>query len=107
MSTKKHEHVYCSEIVGRLGRDPELKQTPNGQPYAKLFIATSESGPTASRTEWHNATAWGEKAKEIAEKGFKKGDSVALSGDLRINTYEKEGKKNRVTEITVNEAQKT
>ena len=105
MSKKKQEHECSVEVVGRLGRDPELKETDKGVRYAKLSIATSErfergDGVKVDDKQWHNATIWGEKAHEIASQ-FKKGDSVALSGDLRINTYEKDGGKNRVEEITV------
>jgi len=106
MSKKKQEHECGVEIVGRLGRDPELKTTEKGVPYAKLFVATTErferasDGVKVEDTQWHNATVWGEKAQEVAGQ-LKKGDSVALAGDLRINSYEKDGAKNRVTEITV------
>lgn len=106
MSKKKLEHESSVEIVGRLGRDPVFKETDKGVPYAKLSVATTErlerAGDTREHTEWHNATVWGDKAGEIAGQ-FKKGDSVVLSGDLRINSYEKDGAKNRVSEITVKE----
>jgi single-strand DNA-binding protein len=104
------EHVNTAEIVGRLGQDPELKRTEDGTPYVKLSIATSErftdrGGGIREKTEWHNATAWGKAAEEIAGD-FKKGESIALSGALRINSYEKDGVKNRITEITVDQARK-
>lgn len=104
-----HDHVNITEIVGRLGRDPELQKTGDGTPYVKLSIATSEQvgkgDHTRERVEWHRATAWGKPAEEIAAS-FKKGDSIAVSGTLRINSYEKEGNKNRVTEVTVEQARK-
>jgi single stranded DNA-binding protein len=109
MSTNR-EHVNTAEIVGRLGQEPELKHTEDGSPYVKLSIATSErftdrGGGIREKTEWHNGTAWGKTAEEIAGE-FKKGDSIALSGSLRINSYEKDGVKNRVTDITVDQARK-
>jgi single-strand DNA-binding protein len=109
MSTNR-EHVNAIEIVGRLGQPLELKHIEDGTPYVKLSIATSErftdrAGGIREKTEWHNATAWGKAAEEIAAD-FKKGDSIALSGALRINSYEKDGVKNRVTEITVEQAHK-
>ena len=107
--SSKQEQQSSVEIIGRLGRDPELKRTENDVPYTKLFIATTErvkrGDAEHERTEWHNATVWGPKAEEIAGQ-FKKGDSVVLSGELRINSYDKDGGKNRVTEINVNEVQK-
>jgi len=109
MSTNR-EHVNAVEMVGRLGQAPELKQSEDGTPYVRLSIATSErftdrAGEIKERTEWHNGVAWGKTAEEIAQQ-FGKGDSVALAGSLRINSYEKDGAKNRVTEINVADARK-
>jgi single-strand DNA-binding protein len=109
MSTSR-EHVNTIELVGRLGQAPELKRTEDNTPYVRLSIATSErftdkGGEIRERTEWHNGVAWGKPAEEIAQQ-LQKGDSVALSGALRINSYEKDGVKNRVTEINVAEARK-
>jgi len=108
MSTNP-EHVNITEIVGRLGRDPELQKTADGTPYVKLSIATSEQigrgEQSREKVEWHRATAWGSTAEEIA-RDFKKGDSIAVSGTLRINSYDKDGAKNRVTEVTVEQARK-
>jgi len=109
MSTNR-EHVNTAELVGRLGQVPELKHTEDNTPYVRLSIATSErftdkGGEIRERTEWHNGVAWGKTAEDIAQE-FKKGDSVALSGSLRINSYEKDGTKNRVTEVNVAEAKK-
>jgi single-strand DNA-binding protein len=109
MSTNR-EHVNTVEMVGRLGQTPELKHTEDNTPYVRLSIATSErftdkAGEIRERTEWHNGVAWGKAAEEISQQ-FQKSDSVALSGALRINSYEKDGVKNRVTEINVAEARK-
>jgi single-strand DNA-binding protein len=109
MSTSR-EHVNTVEIVGRLGQTPELKRTDDETPYVRLSIATSErftdrGGEIRERTEWHNGVAWGKAAEDIAEK-LQKGDSVVLSGALRINSYEKDGVKNRVTEVNVTDARK-
>jgi single-strand DNA-binding protein len=108
--TTSREHVNTVELVGRLGQAPELKRTEDDTPYVRLSIATSErftdkGGEIRERTEWHNGVAWGKPAEEIAQQ-LQKGASVALSGALRINSYEKDGVKNRVTEINVAEARK-
>jgi single-strand DNA-binding protein len=108
--SNNREHLNAVEIVGRLGQAPELKRTEDGTPYVRLSIATAErftdrGGEIRERTEWHNGVAWGKAAEDIAQE-LKKGDSVALSGSLRINSYEKDGAKNRVTEINVAEAKK-
>jgi single stranded DNA-binding protein len=109
MSTTR-EHVNTAEIVGRLGQTPELQHTEDQRPYVKLSIATSErftdrGGEIRERTEWHNGVAWGKAAEEIA-KQFEKGDAISVAGTMRINSYEKDGAKNRVTEINVEQAQK-
>ncbi|MEP6653471.1 MAG: single-stranded DNA-binding protein [Myxococcales bacterium] len=109
MSTSR-EHVNAAELVGRLGQSPELRRTEDGTPYVRLSIATAErftdkGGEIRERTEWHNGIAWGKSAEEIAER-LQKGDSVSVSGTLRINSFEKDGAKNRVTEINVAEAHK-
>jgi single-strand DNA-binding protein len=103
------EHVSTAELVRRLGQKPELKQTDAGVSYVQLSLATSErftddTGKIVQRTEWHRAVAWGPVAEQIAGR-FDKGDSVALSGAMRINAYQKEGHKNRVTELHVDRAE--
>jgi single-strand DNA-binding protein len=104
------EHISSAELVGRLGQAPEVRHTENQVPYAQLSVATSErwtagNGEIREKTEWHRAVAWGELAEQIA-KDFKKGDSIALSGAMRINSFEKDGVKNRTTELNVEKAEK-
>jgi single stranded DNA-binding protein len=104
------EHISAGELVGRLGQAPELKYTEENVPYAQLSVATSErwtasNGDIREKTEWHRAVAWGEVAEEMA-KTYKKGDSIALSGAMRINSYEKDGIKNRTMELHVERAEK-
>jgi single-strand DNA-binding protein len=99
------EHVSTAELVGRLGQKPELKHLENGTPYVQLSVATSErytdgAGAIKEKTEWHRGVAWGELAETIA-KSFDKGDSVVLSGAMRINSYEHDGTKDRTTDIHV------
>lgn len=108
MSTSR-EHVSTADLVGRLGQEPELKRTDAGVPYVQLSVATAErftndAGQIHQKTEWHRAVAWGPVAEQIAGS-FHKGDSVALSGPVRINIYEKDGHKNRITELQVEKAE--
>lgn len=103
------EHVSQAELVGRVGQKPELEHTTDGTPYAKFTIATSErytdrEGAIRERTEWTRGVAWGPVAESIVEK-FDKGDSVALTGSMRINSYEKDGAKNRTIELHVDKAE--
>jgi len=105
------EHVSSAELVGRLGQKPELQYTSENKPYVQLSIATSDApytdagGTIRERTEWHRAVAWGDVAERIASS-FDKGDAVVLTGAMRINSYEKEGIKNRTTELHVETADK-
>jgi single-strand DNA-binding protein len=102
------QHVSTADLVGRLGQEPELKRTDAGVPYVQLSVATTErftndAGQVHQKTDWHRAVAWGPVAEQIAGT-FHKGDSVALSGPMRINVYENDGHKNRVTELQVEKA---
>lgn len=104
------EHISTAELVGRLGQEPEVRYTDDRVPYAQLSVATSErwtagSGEIREKTEWHRAVAWGDLAEQIG-KDFKKGDAIALSGAMRINSFEKDGVKNRTTELHVDKAEK-
>jgi len=100
-----HQHTSTAELTGRLGQKPELKHTDDGVPYVQLSVATTDrftndAGHVLQQTEWHRAVAWGPVAEKIADT-FKKGDSITLSGAMRINVYEKDGAKNRVEELHV------
>ncbi len=90
-------------LVGRLGKDPILRNTANGVPVATFSVATSESykddkGDWQDKTEWHNIVAWREKA-EVAMKYFKKGSLVYVEGKMTTRTYEQEGQTKYITEI--------
>jgi single-strand DNA-binding protein len=102
------KHISNALLVGRLGQKPELGETAEGVKYARLNVATSErftdrAGEIREKTEWTRAIAWGEEAEKIAAK-FEKGNAVSLTGSLRVNSYEKDGAKNRVLELHVDSA---
>jgi single stranded DNA-binding protein len=105
------EHISSAEVVGRLGQAPELKYTADQTPYVQLSVATSEgtftdkTGTIREKTEWHRAVAWGELAERIA-RDFEKGSAIALTGSMRINTFEKDGLKHRTTDLHVETADK-
>jgi single stranded DNA-binding protein len=103
------EHISQAELVGRLGQKPELDRTSDGVTFARLNIATSErytdrSGEIREKTEWTRAIAWGELAQSIANR-FDKGSAIVLAGAMRVNSYEKDGAKNRVVELHVDSAE--
>src|SRR5579864_5277307 len=75
-------------LVGNLGKDPEVKYTPQGTPVAKFSLATNErfkdkDGQWQDRTEWHNITAWARTA-EIAGPGS---NVVPLGAVLPLAVY--------------------
>jgi single-strand DNA-binding protein len=91
-------------LIGNLGKDPELRYTPNGTAVATYSIATSDSwkdaeGKLTERTEWHNVVAW-RKLAEISAQYLKKGQKVYIEGSIRNRNYDdKNGVKRYVTEI--------
>jgi single-strand DNA-binding protein len=96
-------------LLGRLGKDPEVKYTPSGTPVAKFTIATNDrykdkDGQWQDRTEWHNVTAWARTA-EIAGEYLKKGGQVYIEGSLRTHSWDDKttGQKKYMTEIVVND----
>ncbi len=96
-------------LLGNLGKDPELKHTPQGTPVAKFTLATGDrfkdkDGNWQDRTEWHNITAWSRTA-EIAAEYLKKGSKVYLEGSLRTHSWDDKqtGQKKYMTEIVVSE----
>jgi single-strand DNA-binding protein len=91
-------------LVGRLGKDPEVKYTQGGTPVAKFTLATNEvwkdqSGEKQERTEWHNIVAWS-KLAEICGQYLNKGSRVYIEGRIQTRSWEdKEGNKRYTTEI--------
>jgi len=95
-------------LVGRLGKDPEIRSTPGGNTVAKFTIATDErftdkSGEKQERTEWHNIVAWG-KLAEICGQYLRKGKLVYIEGSIRTDSWEdkESGQKRYRTEIVAN-----
>src|SRR6266571_8776226 len=95
-------------LIGRLGRDPELKFTPSGAPVAKFSLATDESfkdrsGEQQKRTEWHNIVAWNRLA-EICGQYLTKGKQVYVEGSIRSRQWEDQsGNKRTSYEIVARE----
>jgi single-strand DNA-binding protein len=102
--------VNLAILVGNLGRDPELRYTPNGQAVASFSIATTEkwkdkSGQTAERTDWHNIVCWGRNA-EVANQYLKKGNPVYIEGRIQNRTYDdKDGNRRYISEVVVRRLQ--
>src|SRR6476661_3224354 len=92
-------------LIGRLGRDPELKYTASGVPFCRFSIATDDvwndkgSGERQERTEWHNIVAW-DRLAEICNQYLTKGKLVYIEGSLQTREWDdQEGNKRKTTEI--------
>jgi single-strand DNA-binding protein len=92
-------------LIGNLGRDPEVRSTPSGQPVANFTLATSrrwkdKSGQRQEQTEWHNIVVWGKQA-EIAGQYLTKGKQIYLEGRLQTRSWEDRtsGEKRYRTEV--------
>jgi single-strand DNA-binding protein len=91
-------------LVGRLGKDPEVRNLENGAVVANFTLATSETykdrttGEKKEITDWHNIVLWRGLA-EIAQKYLHKGDMIYVEGKLRTRSWEKEGVTRYTTEI--------
>lgn len=92
-------------LIGRLGRDPELRYTQSNTPVATLNVATSEtwtdrqSGERKESTEWHRVVVWGKQA-ETVERYLSKGRQVYVEGSLQTREWEdRDGNKRYTTEV--------
>jgi single-strand DNA-binding protein len=97
-------------LIGRLGRDPEIRYSQQGTAMVNFSIATSEqwtdknSGERQEKTEWHNIKVFGKQA-EVCEKYLSKGSQIYIEGRLQTRNYEKDGQTHYMTEIIVREFQ--
>lgn len=91
-------------LSGKLGQDPELKHTNNGQAILKLRLATNErykskEGSWQNATEWHTVVMWGKRGEAVSEY-LHTGKQVTVQGKLRTRSWEtQEGSKRYATEI--------
>lgn len=91
-------------VLGRVGKDPEIKQFDGGS-KASFSVATTERGfktkdgkEYPEKTEWHNIVCWKGLAT-IVEKYVKKGDLIYIEGKITTRSWESDGKKHYMTEI--------
>jgi len=99
-------------LIGRLGRDPELSYTPNGQARAKFSVATDEgyrdrqTGQKVERTEWHNIVAWRQTA-EFCGNYLGKGRLVMVEGKLQTRKWQDQntGQDRYMTEVVADNVQ--
>lgn len=97
-------------LFGNLTRDPELRQTPNGQAVCTFGIATNRSfnnaaGQRQEQVEFHNIVAWGRQA-EVITQYLKKGSGIFIEGRLQTRSWDdQQGAKHTRTEIVIEEFQ--
>jgi single-strand DNA-binding protein len=97
-------------LVGRLGKDPEVKKMTNGESVTNATLATSEnfkdkSGAKQEKTEWHNLVFY-RRLAEIAGQYLRKGSLVYVEGKIQTRKWQtKEGQDRYTTEIIVSEMQ--
>jgi single-strand DNA-binding protein len=96
------------QLIGCVGKDPEVKHIGNDRKYARFTLATNESfrnlkGEKITETQWHTLIAWG-KLADLVENYLHKGKGIAIEGKLTNRCYEdKQGVKRHVTEVLVTE----
>lgn len=93
-------------LIGRLGKDPELKYTQGGRAVANFSVATNErwkgqDGQKQESTTWHNIVAWGKQA-EVMKEYLSKGQQVYIEGRIDNRSYDdKDGNKKYISEVVV------
>ena len=97
-------------VIGHLGRDPEMRYTPNGQAVTSFSVASSRkyttgAGEQREETEWFNVSAWG-KLADLCNQYLTKGQQVCVEGPLRSRSYETQGGETRfVNETSLTDVQ--
>lgn len=111
---RRMEHMAGSVnkviLIGRLGKDPEMRFTPSGKPVTSFSLATNEywtdpNGERQERTEWHRIVTWG-KLAETSAKLLGKGKQVYIEGRLQTRSWDdRDGNKRYTTEIVASTMQ--
>ena len=92
-------------LVGRLGKDPEIRFSGDGNAIANFSIATNETwknkeGNQQEKTDWHNIVVFGASAEKYIQPYVKKGTLVSVEGKLQTRDWEdKDGNKRYTTEV--------
>jgi single-strand DNA-binding protein len=90
------------QLLGHVGKDPEVKFTPGGKAIAKFSVATNDRYKDGEewkdRTDWHNVVAW-ERLAEIVRDYVTKGSQIYVEGRSQTRSYEKDGETKYFTEV--------
>lgn len=95
-----------AQLIGRLGKDPEVRHLSSGDRVVTFSLATSErwkdkNGERQERTEWHNVVIYNEHLGKVAEQFLHKGSQAFIRGKIQTRKYEKDGTDRYVTEIVL------
>ena len=96
------------QLIGNIGKDPQVKHFESGKSLASFTIATNESytdreGKKVTDTQWHNVVAWGNTANYV-ENYLEKGNRVCVDGKLIHRSYtDKQGEVRYITEVQISE----
>jgi single-strand DNA-binding protein len=113
MIHKREDNIMAGSVnkvtlLGNLGRDPETRHLPSGDPVVSLAVATSESwqdkqsGERRERTEWHQVVVFNTALANFAEKFLKKGSKVYIEGQIQTRKWQdKDGHERVTTEVVV------
>jgi single-strand DNA-binding protein len=90
-------------LIGNIGKDPELRKTPQGTSVCTIRLATTEvfkgkNGEWQEATDWHSVVLW-DRLAEIASNMLKKSDRIFVEGKIRTRTFDKDGQRKHFTEI--------
>ncbi len=93
------------QLIGNLGKDPEIRFTPEGKQVASFSMAVNRSfknkdGESIEDTQWFNIEAWTGLAK-VVEDHLKKGDRIYIEGCLKTESYEKDGETKYFTKVVI------
>jgi single-strand DNA-binding protein len=98
------------QLIGHLGKDPEVRTTQDGKKVANLSIATSESwkdkstGEKRERTEWHRVVIFNDGLSGVAEQYLRKGSKVYMSGQIQTRKWTDQNNQERFTTEVVPQA---
>lgn len=98
------------QLIGNLGRDPEMRQTQDGRKIATFSIATTESwkdkmtGERRDKTEWHRVVIFNERIADVVEKYLRKGAKIYLEGQLQTRKWtDQQGIEKYTTEVVLSQ----
>ena len=92
-------------VLGRVGRDPDVRTTPNGIKVANFSLATSKKVKGEDQTQWHRVTMY-DKLADIAAQYLRKGSLVYVEGELKYGKFtNKDGVEQNTTDIVGHQMQ--